>query len=80
MDVASPLIEYVNSGRMMSLDEISEIIQAVRSADKYKADADRLAEALRDAASYTRHPDYDWDIPFCKAVASALAAHERGEG
>jgi hypothetical protein len=55
MDVASPLIEYANSGRMMSMDEISEIIKVVRSADKYKANADRLAEALRcviDAVDY----------------------------
>jgi NTP pyrophosphatase (non-canonical NTP hydrolase) len=88
MDVASPLTEYVNSGRMMSMDEISEIIKAVRSADKYKADADRLAEALGDLICLTVSAmkaankdcgEFDIDQELSQARA-ALAAHERGEG
>jgi hypothetical protein len=83
MDVASPLIEYVNSGRMMSLDEISEIIQVVRSADKYKADADRLAEALEEIASFrytTLCVGGDDRINKLRDIASAaLAAHEEGK-
>jgi hypothetical protein len=77
MDVASPLIEYVNSGRLMSMDEISEIIKVVRSADKYKADADRLAEALSEMLM--RISELLVNEPDVANALSALAAHEGGE-
>lgn len=37
-----------------------------------------LEEALADAASYTRHSDYDWDMGFIKHVDRLLAARLRG--
>jgi hypothetical protein len=86
MDVASPLIEYVNSGRMMSMDEISGIIKVVRSADKYKADSDRLAEALKWYADKNHYSDDDWGVLSVisppeygnpgQIARAALAAHE----
>jgi hypothetical protein len=37
-----------------------------------------LEDALADAASYTRHSDYDWDMGFIKEVDHLLTARLRG--
>ncbi|ANN66437.1 hypothetical protein BAU06_09150 [Bordetella bronchialis] len=39
------------------------------------------ADLLRQAAEYTRHPDYDWHLDFARQVTAALAARaQRAEG
>jgi len=42
--------------------------------EQLKAKRYQLAEALRDAKSYSRHPDYDWDDGFSRYVRDLLAA------
>lgn len=37
------------------------------------AAAPELLEALREAADYTRHPDYDWPVEFSRRVSAAIA-------
>jgi hypothetical protein len=32
-----------------------------------------LLELLREAAGYTRHPDYDWPVEFSRRVDAAIA-------
>jgi hypothetical protein len=40
------------------------------------AAAPELLEALREAADYTRHPDYDWPVEFSRRVSAAIAKAE----
>jgi hypothetical protein len=40
------------------------------------AAAPDLLEALREAADYTRHPDYDWPVEFSHRVSAAIAKAE----
>jgi hypothetical protein len=40
------------------------------------AAAPDLLEALREAADYTRHPDYDWPVEFSRRVSAAIAKAE----
>ena len=37
------------------------------------AAAPELLELLREAAGYTRHPDYDWPVEFSRRVDAAFA-------
>ena len=37
------------------------------------AAAPELLELLREAADYTRHPDYDWPVEFSRRVDAAIA-------
>lgn len=37
------------------------------------AAAPDLLELLREAADYTRHPDYDWPVEFSRRVSAAIA-------
>ena len=38
----------------------------------------QLLELLKQAASYTRHNDYDWDVGFMRDVEAAIAAAQEG--
>lgn len=40
------------------------------------AAAPELLEALREAADYARHPDYDWPVEFSRRVSAAIAKAE----
>ena len=78
MDIAWPLIEYVAHGRMMSEDEISQIIKAAIASEKYKADADRLAETLRQQiqlVEYIAQPGYV-ALDIADIARAVLKAHE----
>ncbi len=37
---------------------------------------DDLLSALKEAADYTRHPDYDWPVEFSRQVSAAIAKAE----
>jgi hypothetical protein len=53
--------------------------QVREKAARLEAEVARLRELLRDAASYTRHPDYDWDSGFTRDVDRALTSAGEGE-
>ena len=47
---------------------------ALYSQPQAQAVNQQLLELLKQAASYTRHSDYDWDIGFMRDVDAAIAA------
>ena len=47
--------------------------ESVMADARLIAAAPELLEALREAADYTRHPDYDWPVEFSRRVSAAIA-------
>ncbi len=54
------------------------VVRGIANADDARliASAPDLLAALKEAADYTRHPDYDWPVEFSRQVSAAIAKAE----
>ncbi len=69
-------IDYVGG----PLSPVAQLVSRARqAADRIESDAVVIADllaALKEAADYTRHPDYDWPVEFSRQVSAAIAKAE----
>jgi hypothetical protein len=71
--------EYLGHARVQTADDKKTPIAnfnffaATEANARLIAAAPELLELLREAADYTRHPDYDWPVEFSRRVDAAIA-------
>ena len=77
------LVSRLRERHSFLCDEAAEEIERLHGiiADNSllnRTDNERLRGLLREALTYVRHPDYDWDHGFIADIEAALGVHSGG--